>query len=282
MNIAEYQVFAMRTAKVMDTKGMLVHGAMGVSSEVGELAEAMFRPAGRAAGSVQEELGDMAWFIAYMMQALGYSVSQFGRAEYMYMLTNMYGPSIQNAHVEMNINAGEILSLVKGHAFYGKGLDVKKLVEHLTKQWHLLIFVCELYNQEVIDMLNANILKLAARYPDKYSDTAAQARADKAADDGVHSIQHGPAETLARNREVEALDAARNTDVTNKNVAEVRQVLAGDKRPEDANLHRDEQIRTLEGKVQSLTTDLQNSEATNVGLRDKIRELQTELAQVSK
>jgi NTP pyrophosphatase (non-canonical NTP hydrolase) len=76
--------------------------------------------------------------------------------------------------------AGEVFGIVKKHVFYNKPLDREKLVEELGDlEFYLegLRQVCGLAREEI---LAANIAKLGKRYEGfKYSDAAAQARADK-------------------------------------------------------------------------------------------------------
>lgn len=108
MELNQYQELAMRTAKALEFKDSLVHGALGVTSEAGELATAVKahviygKPLDYA--NVKEELGDLMWFAQYMASMMGWTMEEVA---------------------------------------------------------------CE------------NIAKLQKRYPDKYSDEAAIARADK-------------------------------------------------------------------------------------------------------
>lgn len=86
-------------------------------------------------------------------------------------------------HMVMGIcgEAGELLDAVKKHAVYNKPLDIANVVEELGD----LEFYIEGLRQELglgrSETLQANIDKLALRYPGfQYTDAAAQARADKA------------------------------------------------------------------------------------------------------
>ncbi len=87
---------------------------------------------------------------------------------------------LMHAAVGIAGEAGELLDAVKKQWVYNKPLDMVNMVEELGD----LEFYMEALRQnlglsrEVI--LLQNIEKLKHRYPDGYSDAAAQARADKA------------------------------------------------------------------------------------------------------
>lgn len=111
MNFSTYASNARRTAKPLSSEGMLLHAALGVTSEAGEFATLVKRLAiyGKQFDEqmglhLREELGDMLWFISHACDALG--------------------------------------------------MDLENVAL-------------------------ANIAKLRERFPDAYSDTAAEARADK-------------------------------------------------------------------------------------------------------
>lgn len=76
--------------------------------------------------------------------------------------------------------AGELLDAIKKHWVYNKPLDVNNVLEELGD----ILFYMEVIKVELgistLDILEANIAKLTKRYiGEKYSDAAAQARADK-------------------------------------------------------------------------------------------------------
>lgn len=63
--------------------------------------------------------------------------------------------------------------------FYGKPLDVENLKEEIGDALWYLAILCRGLNVDLGDMGAQVIEKLKKRYPDKYTDEAAQARADK-------------------------------------------------------------------------------------------------------
>jgi NTP pyrophosphatase (non-canonical NTP hydrolase) len=76
--------------------------------------------------------------------------------------------------------AGELVDAVKKHVIYNKELDLKNVVEELGD---LNFYIQDLQRALCVTdekILIENVAKLAKRYGEKYSDAAAQARADKA------------------------------------------------------------------------------------------------------
>jgi NTP pyrophosphatase (non-canonical NTP hydrolase) len=75
--------------------------------------------------------------------------------------------------------AGELLDTIKKFAIYQKPLDFTNLVEELGDIEFYLEGIRQAFSLDRNDILEANIVKLRKRYGDKYSNLAAQVRADK-------------------------------------------------------------------------------------------------------
>lgn len=75
--------------------------------------------------------------------------------------------------------AGEFCDAVKKHAVYGKALDAENAAEELGDLLWYAALGCDALGVRMADVMQANIDKLRARYPNKYSDADALARADK-------------------------------------------------------------------------------------------------------
>ncbi len=86
-------------------------------------------------------------------------------------------------HATMGISgeAGELLDAVKKHVIYQKPIDIANVIEELGD---LEFYLCEFRSKLRITRaatLEANMAKLAKRYPNyQYTDQRAQERADKA------------------------------------------------------------------------------------------------------
>ena len=72
--------------------------------------------------------------------------------------------------IGISTEAGEILDAFKRHIYYGKELDVVNVKEEIGDiMWYVAI-LCRELNLEMGDILQTNIDKLKARYPDKFSE----------------------------------------------------------------------------------------------------------------
>lgn len=97
------------------------------------------------------------------------------------LLVSMTSAKMNLMHMAIGISgeAGELLDAVKKHVVYNKPLDLDNIVEELGD----IEFYLEGIRQELglyrSDILEANAAKLERRYPLKYTDEQAQARADK-------------------------------------------------------------------------------------------------------
>ncbi len=75
--------------------------------------------------------------------------------------------------------AGELVDTVKKSMFYGKPLDKENLKEEAGDTLWYLALLCQTLGCTLEEIAQANIDKLRVRYPEKYTDAAAVARADK-------------------------------------------------------------------------------------------------------
>ncbi len=202
MNLKQYHVLAMRTAKQMNNKlDQLVHGALGCASEPGELAEsALAYCEGQPLNlnNIQEELGDGMWFAAYCCDTIGLTLPELEPLTYAPTTTRgVIVPMLALAMYTLRYNAlgAAIATQIKGHAFYGKSLD-KGLLEVTLKAYvEAIVCIGATVGFELTTILDANIAKLTLRYPTKYSDEAAIARADKPEESALAAVFLGDALT---------------------------------------------------------------------------------------
>lgn len=102
------------------------------------------------------------------------------------IVEKMTGPEAHNLHMVVGIagEAGELLDAIKKNVIYRKPLDLENVIEELGD----IEFYLEGLRQSVgvtrEETIQANIKKLGVRYEGfKYSNEAAQARADKSESD---------------------------------------------------------------------------------------------------
>jgi NTP pyrophosphatase (non-canonical NTP hydrolase) len=83
--------------------------------------------------------------------------------------------TIRLLHAAMGLctEAGEFMDQIKRHVFYGKDLDLVNLTEELgDSSWYERIALSAL-EQTYLSMLERNVAKLKARFPDKFTEQKA-------------------------------------------------------------------------------------------------------------
>lgn len=162
----------------------LLHMAVGISGEAAELMDAYAtstefnKPLDIV--NILEELGDLEFYIEGFRQGLEIDRVAVRANE---------GEPYQSNHthenawmcVILNIAAGELLDLTKKMVIYKKTIEITEFTRILGKIDRILGHIRTCHDFTLSDVLDANIAKLGKRYEGfKYSDSAAQTRADKA------------------------------------------------------------------------------------------------------
>ena len=152
----------------------IIHGAIGLATEAGELSEAF--ETGDVV-NIKEELGDALWYITLIFSETGMALCVYRER----VQTHVRGMRIISQFVPYEAmyvrRASELLDTVKRGMFYGKGLDIDKLYDQLCK-CHALVAaiardVCECAMDEIMQ-LNAD--KLRKRYEKHFTATEANSR----------------------------------------------------------------------------------------------------------
>jgi len=81
MTLNEYQELAQRTSnKALDQRGHLFNGVLGLSGEAGECADLVkkhyFQDGRLFVDALEDELGDVLWYVAETAKALGLSLEE--------------------------------------------------------------------------------------------------------------------------------------------------------------------------------------------------------------
>lgn len=84
-----------------------------------------------------------------------------------------------HAAIGISGEAGEFLDAVKKNFFYNKEFDLVNAREELGDLLWYISLALRTIGANFDEIMQENIDKLALRYPDKYTDQAAQYRADK-------------------------------------------------------------------------------------------------------
>lgn len=170
MSAAKYQALAMRTAKQMEPKMAMIHAALGLASDAGEYIEAA-NTEKPSIPHIVEELGDCMWFLSYACDVHGINLEDIIKE----------GPifGLESFETELVASVGHYCTVIKAYCIYGKPLDQVEVVEHLRDIYFALSRCADTWSLHLPTVCSENIAKLQKRYPDKYTDEAAIARADK-------------------------------------------------------------------------------------------------------
>lgn len=161
-------------ASLTPEKADLWHAATGISGEAAELLSCIYESWGRE--NLCEEAGDLFFYVEQLRQNIQIQLDW----NYISALAERTIDSASGLAINVSIFAGDALDIVKKSVIYNKDLDVKALESQLTNMLISLMALLEQHNISRHTCLEANITKLLTRYEGmKYSDAAAQARADK-------------------------------------------------------------------------------------------------------
>jgi NTP pyrophosphatase (non-canonical NTP hydrolase) len=184
MNLYEYQNFAMRTAG--DTLGDQTHGlvvtALGLSGEALELGECLWEHE-RWKQDAIKELGDCCWYVARGCAALGVEMEQtFNGPDYILQFERTTGSDGDSGAFHLSIlmmktgvKFGELVKKIYGQ---GHPANVPALADLLIKYWILLELLAQEIGIPISDILEANIAKLRARFPDGFTTEASVGRVE--------------------------------------------------------------------------------------------------------
>ena len=147
----------------------LLHAAMGLCTETAELYEL------ESEQHELEELGDICWYVALGLDALGVSWEAVEIMDFDIFMAEVRG---ETADESVMIYATDLLDMMKKNVFYGRPVNTEKALGDLVLiknclHWGLVAGGSDLTLDQVVD---ANVKKLMARFPDKFSEDAANNR----------------------------------------------------------------------------------------------------------
>lgn len=180
MLISDYIQQALRTAAPMhDQAGELEHAALGLITELGELATEVKRlriylkPIDRVHAA--EEIGDVLWYWAIAAnRLLDLGVVSFAGVQADLNLTPGVTTDVYLSRGVRRLaaNVGEFSALIETGSY-------EDAAERLHDTLMCLAAVCCVLNLNLQDCAAANIEKLRVRFPNKFTEADAEARADK-------------------------------------------------------------------------------------------------------
>lgn len=187
MNLAQYLPLALRTEKKLPTaQERLEHALLGLITETGEIATEVKRMAiygkpldDARRAHIAEEIGDVLWYLA-----IGADVVE-PRIFLEYVDIPVWDTEVEMPGIKLTCMAmGSVVGDLVDHVMSGDHGEVPALLDNALK-------ICWCYAQLIgipLGQIAAdNIAKLQERFPDAYSNEAAEARADKGGLDARNS-----------------------------------------------------------------------------------------------
>jgi NTP pyrophosphatase (non-canonical NTP hydrolase) len=178
MNPTEYQNLAKRTAGQFENENdAYVNWALGLAGEAGEVLELLehghFKSNDHDKGLTSlvptdkliKEVGDVLWYTALFCEQTGFDLGDILQP----MMVVVIG---RDPAVALTIASCNLADYIKKVACHGHDLDkekAKKLVAEVYGYTHML---CDKHDLVVSEVMEANIAKLKARYPDGFSTEA--------------------------------------------------------------------------------------------------------------
>jgi NTP pyrophosphatase (non-canonical NTP hydrolase) len=138
----------------------LLHSAIGVSTEVGEIAEALQVSIFNKIDTVNlaEECADIMWYLAIPIRDFALDLGKL----------SSLAPS-STSLAQLVVDSSNFLDMMKKVAFYGKPIDRNLVDHHVCNIYQHMITMAHEYTFDLELAMSNNQDKLKARFPDKFS-----------------------------------------------------------------------------------------------------------------
>jgi NTP pyrophosphatase (non-canonical NTP hydrolase) len=166
----DYVQLAIRTespiAQIPSTLNMRVfHASLGICTEVGELFSNLnIEDEDLHAINLVEELGDLCWYLALACDAL--------KLDFKGHITRIDLPIYEYECVIDNlvIESSNLLDLFKKSIFYRKEFNLTIACKTILTIIDLVVSIADENDLNISNILERNIAKLSARYPDRFTE----------------------------------------------------------------------------------------------------------------
>lgn len=91
-------------------------------------------------------------------------------------LSNETLARLMHGAMGVSTEAGELLDALKKHIYYGTPLDIVNIKEELGDSLWYIGIICDVVGASFEELADANIKKLKARYPEKFTQDKAENR----------------------------------------------------------------------------------------------------------
>lgn len=154
----------------------LLHGAIGLSSELSEIQEMTEKPRLDAV-NLKEEMGDLFWYMGIIVDELKLDPETVFKHNEKGAIVDFNGSVTLQAQVNGMVKAvGTAVDFLKKSVMYGKDLNVDGVTNELIKLDYYINYSLRLFGQTSESARERNIEKLRARYGEKFTEAAALER----------------------------------------------------------------------------------------------------------
>lgn len=166
MKVTQYQQETKRTLPDLGSEAMnLAHMVLGMFSEDNELITALIK---RDTVNIDEELADKFWYLSNYCNLRSYDLD--------FIINNnaVFEPDINTSFCDVELFAlSKLQDFVKKNLAYSKPIDRLKEFYYLRMYTFGLLEVLEANDVDLEQILEKNIAKLRARFPDKFTEELA-------------------------------------------------------------------------------------------------------------
>jgi len=161
----------------------LLHMAVGIAGEAGELAQAIYISADFNSidkENVVEELGDLEFYLEGLRQGLQLNRDKTVEVALVHQPYETSFHKVKDNAIQLNIECSVLLDFIKKSAFYVKPVKTDLVIESLIKINNFMLELREAFVISRDRTIEHNIAKLGERYQGhNYSNEQAIDRADK-------------------------------------------------------------------------------------------------------
>jgi NTP pyrophosphatase (non-canonical NTP hydrolase) len=175
MDIQQYLIDSERTLSSTfyfesDRVQRQLHGAIGISTEITELFQALST---RRMDTINlsEEIADIHWYLAIFQREFGFEVNT-NRNDANAISFN----SIEDLVIDTAIYSGELLDLYKKWGFYKRNIGQEAVIGLCNRIALNTVVMCDWIGIPLEVALERNIEKLRARFPEKFTEEMANVR----------------------------------------------------------------------------------------------------------
>ena len=146
-----------------------LHGAMGLCTETGELEEALYESRSHQIDDINvvEECGDVIWYLAIVVDSLNLKFADIP-------FKDSPGLNLEDAISHMIQSSDQILDKAKRNTFYGKELEIDKVIHQLSVLIYGLSYACDI--EVAIDKVTRKLTGKGGRYEDGFTQKEAYDR----------------------------------------------------------------------------------------------------------